>query len=183
MNNLKGLRFGRLLVLRRNGTAKGGTVLWECMCDCGKITTKRASTLRNGMTKSCGCLKDELVGARFRLPTGEAALNNKYNHYIKNAAKRNLSFDLSLEQFKALITSDCHFCTAPPAMMFKPKSIVSSFPMNGIDRKNNSMGYFLENCVSCCKICNFMKGRLDYYDFIARCGVIYLIRKENAKNS
>jgi len=46
--------FGRLIVLSYVGKS-----LWQCKCECGKITTKDGSRLRVGKTKSCGCLQEE----------------------------------------------------------------------------------------------------------------------------
>ena len=40
------------------------------------------------------------------------------------------------------------------------------FIYNGIDRKNNDMGYRLDNCVSCCTLCNRRKGGMEYAEFI-----------------
>jgi hypothetical protein len=51
--DLSGKTFGRLLVLSRHGT--GLPVLWECVCECGKICTPSSQHLRTGHTKSCGC--------------------------------------------------------------------------------------------------------------------------------
>ena len=39
---------------------------------------------------------------------------------------------------------------------------------NGIDRMDQKHGYVIENCVSCCKLCNFMKGALDNITFLQR---------------
>lgn len=39
-------------------------------------------------------------------------------------------------------------------------------------RKNNSVGYTLENCVPCCGICNKMKMNLDFDTFIEKCKLI-----------
>jgi hypothetical protein len=42
---------------------------------------------------------------------------------------------------------------------------------NGIDRVDNTLGYSKENCVSCCKICNYMKQVLtleEFYSHIRR---------------
>lgn len=175
--DIKGKKFGRLTPLERSGTAKNGSVIWKCICECGNETNKIGSLLISGATSSCGCKHRERAKLFNRLPPGEAALKNKFSHYRKTAKKRYLSFDISIEIFQNIITSECHFCGAPPQMVFKPKTIVESFPMNGIDRKDNSLGYTIDNCLPCCGVCNFMKGRLDYYDFIARCGNIYLFRK------
>jgi hypothetical protein len=43
------------------------------------------------------------------------------------------------------------------------------FVYNGIDRRENSIGYTLANCVSCCGPCNMMKKVLSYAEFIERC--------------
>lgn len=57
--DLTGQRFGRLVVLEEYSTKKCG-VSWICRCDCGKITEPILScNLRNGYTKSCGCLRNE----------------------------------------------------------------------------------------------------------------------------
>lgn len=37
---------------------------------------------------------------------------------------------------------------------------------NGIDRKDNTQEYVLNNCVSCCGICNYAKNNLPFNDFI-----------------
>lgn len=62
MSNIKneiGNRYGRLTVLRKAGVAKDRHVLWECHCACGGVTTTKGRYLRNGDTRSCGCLDRE----------------------------------------------------------------------------------------------------------------------------
>lgn len=61
--DLTGQKFGRLTVIRRNGTGKSGNALWECVCDCGNIKTIAGKSLRSGSSKSCGCLQKEIVSA------------------------------------------------------------------------------------------------------------------------
>jgi hypothetical protein len=48
--------FGRLTVLKRNGSDKDNRPLWECLCNCGNLAIIKGKLLRNGETKSCGCL-------------------------------------------------------------------------------------------------------------------------------
>jgi hypothetical protein len=38
---------------------------------------------------------------------------------------------------------------------------------NGVDRVENSLGYSVDNCVACCKICNWMKLTLSVDEFKA----------------
>ena len=57
--DLTGQRFGRLTVINRSGSG-GKDARWLCKCECGKEKVVRSSCLRNGETKSCGCLSNEL---------------------------------------------------------------------------------------------------------------------------
>lgn len=58
--DLTGKRFGRLLVLSLNGRNPNfGGLIWKCKCDCGKVVNVLGNSLRNGLTKSCGCYRVE----------------------------------------------------------------------------------------------------------------------------
>lgn len=55
LKDLAGRRFGRLTPIEYVGSKK-----WKCICDCGNTTIVMTNNLRNGGTKSCGCLKKEI---------------------------------------------------------------------------------------------------------------------------
>ena len=57
--DLTGQRFGRLVVKSRAENSKSGKARWNCVCDCGRETKVKGSLLKNGKTKSCGCLRKE----------------------------------------------------------------------------------------------------------------------------
>ena len=57
--DMKGQRFGRLVVLSCAGQKYDGKTLWLCRCDCGRRTKIVRASLRRGLTRSCGCLSDE----------------------------------------------------------------------------------------------------------------------------
>ena len=42
-------------------TKKTGKTHWFCQCECGNIVSVQLGSLRNGTTKSCGCLQKEIV--------------------------------------------------------------------------------------------------------------------------
>ena len=72
MEDLTGQKFGKLTVIKRGKTLKSGIVRWICECECGNVTIVDSGRLKNGMTKSCGCLKHQqskrlkdLTGQRF----------------------------------------------------------------------------------------------------------------------
>lgn len=62
-NDLSGQTFGRLTVTKDIGRTKTGSVLWQCRCDCGETSVVRAGNLRNGHTKSCGCVRQETAAS------------------------------------------------------------------------------------------------------------------------
>lgn len=64
--NLIGERFGRLVVQTSVGKNPNGRYLWLCLCDCGNFWTVLGHNLKNGHTKSCGCLSAELASVRNR---------------------------------------------------------------------------------------------------------------------
>lgn len=64
LKNLIGQRFGRLTVIERAENNKNGHVCWKCRCDCGVKIVVDGGSLRNGDTKSCGCLKIEKASGR-----------------------------------------------------------------------------------------------------------------------
>lgn len=60
--SLVGQRFERLCVVRDVGLRdKAGSILWECVCDCGNVRHIRSASLKRGEYRSCGCwTKDRL---------------------------------------------------------------------------------------------------------------------------
>lgn len=55
---ITGQRFGRLIVLElSHEKGKDGRSWWRCKCDCGNEVVVRGKALRNGTTRSCGCLR------------------------------------------------------------------------------------------------------------------------------
>lgn len=37
---------------------------WTCQCDCGNLTSVTTNRIKSGETRSCGCLRNEVGGAR-----------------------------------------------------------------------------------------------------------------------
>lgn len=53
-NDISGVRFGQLTAIKRAGCNKYHNTMWECLCDCGRMSTVSYSSLvkKNG-TRSC----------------------------------------------------------------------------------------------------------------------------------
>ena len=62
-SDLTGRRFGKLVAVShyvtRNGSGRSKRV-WVCLCDCGIETRANPDNLKNGTTKSCGCLRTDV---------------------------------------------------------------------------------------------------------------------------
>ena len=100
---------------------------------------------------------------------------HKYNKTIKAryaqgrsaASKRGYAWELTLDEYSALIlNSNCHYCYH-----------VLSDTGSGLDRKDNNIGYMLDNCVPCCAHCNGFKGHyLTYAEMVAVMAFLKTIR-------
>lgn len=70
LNDLSGRRFGRLTVIRKTSARRSGSIVWECLCNCGNTVLVAGAHLLSGQTTSCGCAKKgvhahDLSGRRF----------------------------------------------------------------------------------------------------------------------
>jgi len=80
-----------------------------------------------------------------------------YSNYIRCARDKNLIFEISQEEFNKTVKEPCHYC-----------NVIQERGFNGIDRLDSNIGYVMDNCVSCCKICNYMKCSLPVDVFLKR---------------
>lgn len=58
-----GRRYGRLLVTKEVARV-GRARRWNCVCDCGATREIDGLSLRQGHTRSCGCLRNEVAAQR-----------------------------------------------------------------------------------------------------------------------
>lgn len=174
--DLTNRQFGRLTVLSRDLTKIGmerGS-FWTCECVCGIIKSVSRHALVNHGTQSCGCLQKEKA-RNASLPSAGADKNYWLSKYKKRALKNGIEFTISKEEFFDICGKNCFYCDAPAA----PKSHgykradKSVYSANGIDRVNPNIGYVFDNCVPCCKICNFMKTDKTQSEFINKITEIF----------
>ena len=162
--DLTGKTIAHLQVIRFTETST-----WECRCACGNTRFISTTDLNSGKVKSCGCAK---ANAR-RLPKGTAGFNTLLRVYKSGAARRNLPFELTAEQFKSLTSANCFYCKAPPATKITGGGTDrgqahAQYTYTGIDRVNGAAGYTMTNCIPACRTCNFMRGTLELDTFLNR---------------
>jgi hypothetical protein len=78
----------------------------------------------------------------------------------QQAQKKNIIWNDNMtdELCYNMMTSNCFYC-----------GLLPQETLNGIDRLDSSKYYEINNCVSCCKICNYMKSCLDPITFVNQC--------------
>jgi hypothetical protein len=59
--DLTGQQFGRLRVVEFLRINQHRKAVWRCLCSCGNTTEVTRGCLRDGYTKSCGCVQQELL--------------------------------------------------------------------------------------------------------------------------
>ena len=170
-----GRKFGRLLVVSP-AKSRHKRAYWNCQCDCGTPCTAMGKYLRQHKKQSCGCLRRESsqINAKAmtesnNLPDGEAAFNLLYANYRCAAANRSLEFNLTKDDFKKLTQQSCSYCGASPNAIFGGDLPNGGYSHNGVDRVDNAIGYILENCIGCCKKCNWMKNTHSVDEFLKHC--------------
>ena len=169
VDNLTGRRFGKLVIETYEG--KG---YWWCRCDCGNLVRRSTFRLKQPRAqsrigeRSCGCIEAE------NKKNGRMSAHQLYQKYKAGAVRRGLNFALIEDRFLQLTSQPCYYCGAPPSQEHRHRKDWGSYVYNGIDRKDNSRGYTIDNCVPCCKVCNSMKGKMDENAFLLQVKRIFL---------
>ena len=173
--NIIGKKFGKLLVLTQlEERGKSGQIYYECKCDCGNIHKTSGHSIRSGRSKSCGCSKKEYIPKTYNLDREEQILIQLYKSTVEKRAKnKNWNNIIDFDFFKILSYSNCFYCGTKPIMKVcdrkknkeKTKISETKIMVNGIDRKDSSIGYTKHNSVSCCKHCNTAKNDMNIEDF------------------
>ena len=84
--------------------------------------------------------------------SSQRSMKRLFKNYIRGCKRKNIYWELTLEEFHKLTSSNCAYCEKPPAQRSR------TYTYNGIDRMNNKRGYIRDNVVPACKECNFLKG-------------------------
>jgi hypothetical protein len=174
--NLLNQKFGRLLVLAEAapvGVRKRPA--WLCQCDCGNQKIVKSEELKNGDTKSCGCLNQEKRKERAHKLYAPIIKYHPSEATARRVWRANYQDGISFEDFYRICQMDCHYCGAKPnnvqnsATQDKKSSQYAKdngdFTYNGLDRVDSSLPHTVENIVPCCKWCNYAKRERTTVEF------------------
>lgn len=131
---------------------------------CGKNDVEFAKTKRGTQSRFC-------VGCYSKLRAVEDTRHRKvskqtpevyYADYKRDAARKKRLFELTLDEFRSIISKPCAYCGK-----------IEELEYNGVDRIDNSKGYIIDNCAAACKMCNLMKSDHAASDFKNHCKAIH----------
>ncbi len=83
-------KFGKLTVIKRDESFKK-VVRWLCKCDCGNTKIVRGYCLKDGTTKSCGCLSGKSNIGKRRPKQAKKHIGKKFNRLTVIDIERNPS--------------------------------------------------------------------------------------------
>jgi hypothetical protein len=149
--DMTGRRFGRLTVVCEAGANKRGNILWQCLCDHGGKgepvrVVKNGLKLREGATRSCGCLLHDYASAHgktFRRhgmylhPLYQVWRNMKGRCYNQKRKDYGRYGALGTRVCREWMTSDNFFSWALSH---------GYAPGLTVERKNNNRNYMPSNC-------------------------------------
>ena len=93
--------------------------------------------------------KDEMIGA--------FCVKCKFRDYKRKALIKGKCFELTLPTFQMLCNQPCFWCG------------LDGKPAHGVDRRDNTQGYTIQNAKPCCSVCNYGKNDTSEEDFINMC--------------
>ncbi len=107
----------------------------------------------------------------------------KFSQFKSKAKKRGLSAALTYEQFCFLKQGSCEYCSIQLEFiqLHCHKQGIKT-PYMTIDRKNNAVGYVWDNCVSCCFVCNRIKGSFFTSDEMKQIGQLFVKPKWDSQD-
>ena len=136
---------------------------------CGKTLEKLTKGINDNLVQKCNACystmrKVEDNRSRERNYAFEKKLNpiKHFREYADGAAKKNVEFTISLEEFTEIVTKPCYYCKK-----------YDETEVLGIDRIDSFKGYVKGNILPACEICNTMKKQLTMQEFAKHISLLF----------
>jgi hypothetical protein len=149
--NLRGKRFGKLLVLADTGRTRRRSRIWKCLCDCGNtIETTNQSLVSIPGSTSCGCTRGGQNNHFYKHGLSKTKGYRKLQAAKRRAAIKNLKMEnFTLEDLESHLSkfkSLCVYC----GKNYEHLDHVIPISKGG--------AHTLNNLVPSCAQCNFSKN-------------------------
>ncbi len=141
--DLAGQRFGLLVAVNYAGLGSNGSALWFCKCDCGVEKAILSSSLRRGASRSCGC---GIAARRRQIQTTHGASDTRLFSIWHGMRQR--CRNTNIRSYKWYGARGIDVCPEwDDFAAFRTWAFANGYAEDlTIDRTNNDLGYFPENC-------------------------------------
>lgn len=142
--DLTGQHFGYWKVIERFECTEGKRTKWVCECKCGTRKVVDSVTLRNGTSKSCGCMRTEILLKRVQTHgKRKTRLYRIWARMIQRTTNRNQA---DYDYYGGRGIAVCKEWREDFAT-FEKWAKENGYAENlTIERKDNNMGYQPDNC-------------------------------------
>ena len=141
-------------------------------CDCGNSKWVMVRYLVSGDSKSCGCLRKEIMGSLKRLSPYKNISQSYFNSFKRSAKKRNLEFDMTIEDVWNVWEKQNFICALTGLKLSFPKFRNDKSGTASIDRIDSLKGYTPDNIQIVHKEINRLKNNYSQGDFIYWCRLV-----------
>ncbi len=154
MENIKGERFGKLVVIEPTENRQNCHIIWHCKCDCGNDHFVIGSVLKAGVSTSCGCVRRNRLlkhgGAGTRIYNIWKLMRSRCNNHNRPRFHRWGGRGITI------------FHEWNDFNIFKKWALESGYSDNlEIDRINNNDSYTPTNCQWITKSKHSRKSHID----------------------
>lgn len=172
--DITGLSYGRWTVLsslRPKGARRRS--IWRCRCQCGTEKAVMGENLRQGRSKSCGCLSSEQTSRR-NFKHGHARTSRRtpeYRAWIGMIKRCKYELEDSFKYYGGCGITVCERWQGDFSSFLKDMGPRPS-RLHSIDRIDNSLGYYPTNCRWATKtqqMQNMRRNRLLEHEGLALC--------------
>ena len=129
--------FGRLIVIEFYGKNKQNKSLWLCKCNCGTIVVISRNNLISRASRSCGCLRKDTI---FKHGKSYTKIHKIWREMLNRCFNKNCKDYPNYGERGIKVCDEwLEFINFYKDMGDKPDRL-------SLDRINNNLGYYKENC-------------------------------------
>lgn len=140
--DLSGQKFVRLTAIEKDASRSHNH--YVCKCDCGNVKSVRAINLKNGKSKSCGCLMKE-VNAQMRKTHGKTGsrIHTIHRGMLQRCNDKNHP---NYQRYGALGVTVCDRWQGKDGLLNFLQDMGEPGDGQSLDRIDGAKGYSPENC-------------------------------------
>lgn len=170
-------KFGKLKVINEHSKTRNGHIRYVCECECGNTTNVLLTHLRQGVTKSCGCINKNKIGGNHPQWGGFGEISGNFWGLIIRGSKgtkgrRKIEFNLTIEYIWNLFLEQNRKCVLTSELLTFPRHGKDRSYTASLDRIDSSKGYVVGNVQWTHKDVNIMKNKFEQNYFIKICKLI-----------